>query len=133
MYFDRMDMLLQILRTVDESRWTMRMWGVGNDIAPCGFAGCAMGWAAQHPYFQQLGLGLEIVGFSGQMMLFFTQDDIKHSHFDAAAECVGISGQDAEHLFDPEAYDDVISKDELIKPKHVIARIEDYMRQQVAR
>lgn len=137
MHFDRMDMLLQILRTVDEKQFTMDRWcdnRIGEEA--CGFAGCAMGWAAQSPYFQKLGLSLEHVGvcvpsvFIQQLILLGT-DGIKLEGFEAASTVLGITNQEAEHLFDPEAYDDFLDPEEIIKPKHVIARIEDFMRKQV--
>ena len=96
----------------------------------CGFAGCAMGHACQSPYFQQLGL---------RLMVHFDRCDIAlhdgprtYFGFQAAAVVLGITENEAEHLFDPAAYSHIVPLNH-IKPKHVIARIEDFMRQQVAR
>ena len=141
MYFDRMDTLLQILRTVDERQFRMETWGVNfNDDGDvlkdsCGFAGCAMGWAAQSPYFQKLGLRLRRCATALRplyvtRLVFHGPDGIELDGFLAAAAVFGITADAAKCLFDPEAYDD--TPDVIIKPKHVIARIEDFMRQQVS-
>lgn len=52
MQTDRLLRLADFLETVPEKSFDMRVFG--EDEAPCGFSGCALGWAAHAKLFPEL-------------------------------------------------------------------------------
>jgi hypothetical protein len=68
----------------------------------CGFAGCAMGWAALHPPFQEAGLHLHLFIRDGYQFSHITYED--YEEYEAAAYFFDIPKKEAEYLFDPSKY-----------------------------
>lgn len=68
----------------------------------CSTSACAIGWAAQHPWFQSRGLRLAQKEDGEHMFpyLFGTEEE----EFDAIRKFFGVSDVEATYLFDPIAY-----------------------------
>lgn len=94
--------LADFLKTVPARSFVMTNWQArraskpeGDAPGDCGFAGCAMGWAAHARLFRGLMLrpGAGVIRFKGC------------GGFDAAKELFKIDWLEAKHLFSPEYYD----------------------------
>lgn len=84
-----------------------------DKLAPCGFAGCAGGWATRMPEFKADGLSMN--------------EDLEpmyeyHIGFQALRVFLGTTEFDTEYLFDPCNYEESF---EDIKPESVAARIRE--------
>lgn len=106
MRVDRLLKLADFLETAPRKAFDMRNWQVKRATKPegkkpgeCGFAGCAMGWAAHTRMFR--GLRIDTDGD-----LVFKKPMFDGHGFEAAAAPFEISTADARHLFDPEHYYD---------------------------
>jgi hypothetical protein len=89
----------------------------------CGFAACAMGWAALHPPFKEAGLELSLTidddGFQSTGISY----DGNYGYL-AAASFFDIPHVDAEYLFSPQAYG-LVGRD--ITPAMVAQRITELL------
>lgn len=121
MRHDRLQHLVEILqRITDESTFDMRAWS-------CESAACAVGHACMDPLFNQEGLYFAI-DISGDAPRYFPRYG-RLSVFPAVREFFGLSIEDAHHLFHSLSYN--LGGGREVRPKHVIARIEDVMRRDI--
>jgi len=88
---------------------------LGLSVGGCGFAGCAMGWAAHANLFE----GLTV--YRGG--LFFNNRQCTVQGFQAASDLFQISTDTAEHFFSNTRYRGMKSP----TPKHVANRIRKYV------
>ena len=109
---DLLQLLAAKLRTVPADKFEITAWFVNwhpNDEAdPCGFAGCAVGWACTMPEMQAAGLhrvgGTPVYNprgfYPGDAEVF--RDCPKG--FNAAAGVFGLTLKESYRLFDPKTY-----------------------------
>ena len=126
MNIERLERLLHILRTVDEKHFNMGFWA-DYDSPDCLTASCAMGHACMDPVFQQQGLRLDLV--------YRAVEPFYHGEhgYLAAALFFGLDLPDAKRLFGTHKYikRELLEYPSQIKPKHVIAAIEEFMREKL--
>jgi hypothetical protein len=94
---ERLEELITVLRTVPHENLNMNFWGINYT---CGFAGCALGHAAIHPPFMELGLELYFDSEESSEVRYKG-----HANYEAACEFFGITVDDALFIFDPAQYD----------------------------
>ncbi len=94
---------------VPVERFDMRIWASNRS---CGFAGCALGWAAQNEQLKEAGLRTH-----GRDVYFR-----KVSGLEAAMEFFGISGSTASRLFLPTSY-----MEDHVTPTRVANRIHELL------
>lgn len=100
------------------------------DLGSCGTVGCAAGWAATIPSFQEQGLTMSL----NKNIVFKTPEgDFLLHGFDAVKAFFGISEELALFLFTPEAYVDdddddneTVTKDMVIERLTRIANLESW-------
>ncbi len=94
---ERMYQLAHLLETVSSQDFDLTIWGtrVRDD---CGFAGCAMGWAA----YAKLFPGLVMMGDG---VRYFDDDKGIGAGYDAAVCVFGITSRTANFLFCPYFYE----------------------------
>lgn len=76
----------------------------GKKLGECGFAGCAMGWAAHQKLFKNLKFDFFGIEYGPNPPSDGESFSNNFSGFDAAAKCMQITYQDAEYLFSIEHY-----------------------------
>jgi hypothetical protein len=102
---ERLLKLADFLDTVPRKSFDMRDWVAqrGEEFNPeepgsCGFAGCAMGWAAHAKLFHGFSVG------PPEHWAAFTYRGEPIGGFTAGEKLFQISGDASGHLFDPWAY-----------------------------
>ena len=124
----RLTETVRVIEGTEDAGFNMMSWfdqvtfGPGDDV--CGTTACAVGCAAQDPWFNERGLTLEKnPNYKGKdIMVTLTFLDLHH--FDAVMAFYGLNEQEVDYLFTNEAYEDAD-----IKPTRVavIARIQDFI------
>lgn len=92
---DRLLKVAEILEDVKPSLFDIRGWIDYDENKPCRTSACAMGWAAQHPWFRARGLYVTRDGLP-----YFRSD----GGTDAASSFFEITKLQAYYLFMPEGY-----------------------------
>jgi len=100
---------------------------LGEQLAKCGAAACAFGYACEIPEFKAAGLEIMATRINGDGSNFVEPVFEQRSGFGAAEEFFGISRADAEFLFDPEEYQEDAKYDDGITPLHVVERIDELL------
>lgn len=102
--------LAAFLETVPRRAFDIHQWqkspptkSEGGEPGECGFAGCAMGWAANQRMFR----GLKIVRgeFHAVVVLQEKPRGRKYFEFDAGSKLFEIDGDSSRHLFSPMRYE----------------------------
>lgn len=129
---DLLVLLRDKLRTVPGGRFDIDHWFkndvVEDTVHPCGFAGCAVGWATTIPEFNAAGL----VRTDAGLMRYVTAGGT-FSGFDAAGLVFDFpSKKMAYHLFDGDSYDreydDHTRRYSAVPPDMVADRIDQFLR-----
>lgn len=120
----KMRQLADFLETVPPDRFVIERWEAQEELPAktalfglielqpaCGFAGCAMGWAAHSKLFPGLSLGY-LPEFDFPSLFYKGATD-----FDAAAKLLGISERSAIFFFHPDRYKGYVD------PDHVAQRL----------
>lgn len=118
---ERLERLAALMDTVskEEKPFLIDYW-LSPSVEPCGFAACAIGWAALDPWFQDQGLILSRPAFEGGVWrerqvlttddvskpdaLNFMPPKIRGSVFGYIAAFFGLSAYDARRLFTEDGY-----------------------------
>ena len=109
MRIERLRKLAEVLSDPKHETPDVRKFDMYHWIAPleCGYAACALGSAALHPWFRRRGLKIldgEVPAYRGRIAI------------EAAMKFFGITVREADRLFIPENYDmDVIRRPSVIK------------------
>lgn len=112
----------QVVRVLEELP-SIRSFDMGNWMygkpAECGTVGCAVGWAASDPWFQERGLTL-VKNRAGFPM--FPRFGVEEG-YGACRHFFGILSGDVERLFSPDGYSD-------LRPQRhtVIRRIKSFIK-----
>ena len=115
----RLKTLAAFLLTVPEEKFDLSVWVKLTRDTPspeCGFAGCAVGWAAQIPEFKALGFGL------GGILESCPEFEGRHS-WQAVEDFFGLRFNDCANLFTSVAYNEYHAT-----PKEVSERITQYLK-----
>lgn len=94
MRVDRLNTLADTLEKLTKKQLKMDAWVADNE-GSCGFAGCALGWAAQIPEFKQDGLFIKDFG------VILKTPEVYTSGYDAASQFFDISDELATEYFTP--------------------------------
>lgn len=92
---DRLLKLADYLDTVKPRKFDMGMWGVRGSVAgiPCGFKGCALGWAGHSRLFRGMSFKDGIVSYTPP------NANTIRGGYPAAAAVFEIPYSDAQYLF----------------------------------
>lgn len=145
MNIERLTKLAELLDTVPPDRFNMDYWGLAPhgdledlNIAECGTAACALGWACSIPEFRAAGLRLRKIGtsirydhFSPEIKIrseAYPALEVAHEAFHAGAKFFDITLEQSEWLFlpreyEPPGYDQDEDPPIIITPADVAARI----------
>jgi len=117
--------LADFLETVPKKNFEMQSWGAkpatkpeGKRPGSCGFAGCAMGWAAHAKLFR--GLKLKFNNYSEPSLVYKGL-----LHFNAASKCMEITHDQALYLFHPMRYGEMNNDP---TPKQVAKRLREFVK-----
>lgn len=123
---ERLQILRDKLATVPDDRLRMERWfdhlPEEDERHPCGFAGCAAGWATTIPEFQAVGL-VRV----GQYIHYHPPGEKPEELvWHALSKFFDLYYRDRDHLFDPATYYD---RDALgrITTEMVVARIDELL------
>lgn len=137
MKINHLNELIRVLKAIPEVDFDITMWKATvddpeadnipklQDEHNCRAVACALGWAAQDSYFNNLGLKLDPDSDLPMITvpIFDLNGPVKRQEiygYTAAAEFFGINISTAEILFSPDRYD----TDQDTTPDQVIARVE---------
>ena len=112
---ERLLRLADLLDTVPVKHFDLGVWA--RSEKPCETAGCAVGWAASDPWFQQRGLRLS------EQQVVFAPRQVEHRSYEAAVRFFGVRFDDAWELFSPLAY----TSGNRTRPKTVANRIRKFV------
>lgn len=117
----KLNHLITILRTVEDmDSFRMSVWYRKDEEAQCGFAACALGWAAGDKIFIQQGLYLHS-RLWGDSDVYFDG----HEGFAAAEEFFDLSENEAQFLFDEGSY--YLDADSALHPVYARGAVEEIM------
>lgn len=134
---DRLLKLADFLETVPRRAFRMDYWvqrkaskPEGDEPGECGFAGCAMGWAAHQKMFK----GLREDPIRENTITYKLPNGEQFDDFYAAAKVFDISSVESDGLFNPRRYNDlkIVRRDyygdALPTPKQVAKRIRAFVK-----
>lgn len=113
---ERLEKMIEMLHDIPKARFDMANW-VGND---CGTVACAIGHAAQHPWFRKQGLHLSPPKLGEFIPLYKRREN-----WEAVTAFFDIKDEDAEYLFDGWSYASCMRGKP--GPAEVIARIRELL------
>lgn len=105
----KLEELIHVLANdVPAGSWDMEIWYHTQDTkkVECGYAGCALGHAAVHPKFMELGLSIQFShGRSNPGVVKYRESVNKeYISMNAGSEFFGLTGTEARFLFDVDNY-----------------------------
>lgn len=129
MNIKRLEKLADFLETVPRRSFDMGNWQSraatkpeGKQQGECGFAGCAMGWAAHAKLFRGLNFKNAMSAYGNGPLGWQTISYRGLTDFYAAAFLMDITYAEARFLFDPDSYPSRVT------PKQVATRIRRYIK-----
>ena len=116
----RLNKLADLLETQPPKEFTLSTWS-------CGFACCAVGFAASHPYFTAEGLGLALAPQVSPTKSYHPTYDFSES-WGAVERFFELNDDEARSLFDPSCY----CMNSWSDPRPVVMRIRAMVEQKTA-
>lgn len=111
----------------DYTRWVGTDWKGMPDLS-CGARACALGWATTIPEFRELGLRLELLGSTVNVVLPSEDGSLCRNSFTSAALVFDIDSVEADYLFAPaDDVDYVDHPGEDASPREVAQLIRDFI------
>jgi hypothetical protein len=110
---ERLNHLIDVLKNIDEVKsFDMKAWYTPTLENECGFAACALGWAAMDPTFIEMGLELSSSSYleGGKISrkhtpTFTNENGMKwHDPYTSAARLFKISEMESVFIFYPDSY-----------------------------